>query len=321
MNIKFKCTGLQNAARFTGKFLEHHAPTIFVGLGIGGGIAAGVWACKNTLKLNDTMTDINTRLEAVHATAETVTPKEYRNELTKTYLYATWEIGKLYAGPIFLGASSVAAIMQGKRILDNRCASALNALSLSEQLFNKYRDRVREELGEEKDKEFRYGIREQIIEEIVTDKNGNPKTDKNGEVKTVKKKVRVVETEDVDFSRMFDEISSREHDRDVEYNIEQLTRRQNIHDDMLHSRNYICINEVYRDLGYPLVANGWDYGWIIMNEEDRSRIHVNYGMYDMNPETGLRPIDNMDQYNNAILLTFPGVTYIRDKIWKAQRIW
>lgn len=325
MNIKYIPTGMKNLSKATLMGLKHHAPTILTGIGIVGVCGAGVMACKATLKLPETTDRIATDMQNLKEAKEGGQPiymdneqigvtepmdeKMYSRELCKVYGHAAWEMTKLYGPSIFLGASSIASILAGKKILDARCASALNAVHMTEQLFEKYRSRVREELGEKKDEEFRYGIREVIEEQIVTDKNGNPKTDKNGVVKTATKKTKVIEQPDEnDFHRLFAEESTHEWDRDSEYNADFLIRRQNIHNQILHSRGYITFNDILTDLGFPIMSWGWDYGYVNDGKSD-----VDYGILDH--------MGDLDPYNNVIWLTFPGVSYIRDKVYATQRVW
>lgn len=325
MNIKYIPTGMKNLSKATLMGLKHHAPTILTGLGIAGVCGASVMACKATLKLPETTEHIANDIQNLKAAKEGGQPlymdneqigvtepmdeKVYNRELCKVYGHAALEMTKLYGPAIFLGASSIASILAGKKILDARCASALNAVHMTEQLFEKYRARVREELGEEKDKQFRYGIREVLEEEIVTDKNGNPKTDKNGVVKTRTKKTKIIEQpDDDDFHRLFAEESTHEWDRDCEYNADFLMRRQNMHDQLLQSRGYIYFNEILYDLGFPVMSWGCDYGLVC-----DGKTHVDYGIMDH--------LEDLDPQTNAIWLTFPGVTYIRDKIYATQRVW
>lgn len=325
MNFSTIKTGLTNAGMAAVRTLEHHAPTILTVGGVCGAIGAAVMACRATMKLPEVNEICQQEILDVKGLAEDGIMEqgspEHNKAMAQTYIRVCGRYAKLYAPSAMVGAASLASILASKKIMDNRYAGALNAVSLTEQLFSKYRERVVEELGAEKDIQFRHGIREQIIEEPVLDKNGDPKVDKKtGEVKTAKRVVRTMdEMNPGDLSRIFDEVSTRNWDRDPEYNLTQLLLKQSHFNQLLQTRRFVTMNEIYEALGFPLTGYGQDFGYVI--DEETPNAVVDFGLYDINPATNLRRMDEMDIQQNAVLLTFKGARYIKDKIYKVQRIW
>lgn len=323
MNFTNITSGLNHFGKAALKTIEHHSPKILMVMGIGAGIGATVMACKATLKLETTMDAINTDIQAAKDAApeEGTEDKAYNKALAVTYISGGAKLAKLYAPSVALGATSVACILAGNKIMSDRYAGAVAAVGSVERMFSNYRSRVIAEYGEDKDLEFRNGVVTEVIEEPVLDKNGNPKTDKNGEVKTTKKIERHID--DVlsanKYARMFDEVSTRAWDSDAEYNKSSLLLKQEFFNQQLRTWNYVTLNDVYKQLGYPATAYGQDIGWVI--DEETPDPVIDFGMFDIDEKTGLRRIDKMDNHNNAILLTFEGCRYIKDKIYRCQRVW
>ena len=324
MNFTNISNGLTHLGKAALKTIEHYSPKILMTLGIGAGIGATVLACKATTKLENTMTAINADIKAVKDTD----PEEYAGgkkaydkALAVSYISGGAKLAKLYGPAVAMGATSIACILAGNKIMNDRYVGAVAAVNSVEQMFSNYRSRVIAELGEGKDLEFRNGVIAETVEEPVLDKNGNPKTDKNGEVKTSKKTdYRLDDALSANkYSRVFEELTTREWDSDVEYNKTTLLLKQEHFNQQLRAYKYLTLNDVYRQLGFLATGYGQDIGWVI--DEDTPDPVIDLGMYDIDEKTGLRRIDNMDRYNNAIVLTFEGCRYIKDKIFRCQRIW
>lgn len=319
MNLTNLTNTLSRVGTAALRTLEHHAPKILLGTSIVCGIGATVTACKATLKLPETMKEITENVEAAKAieVEEGEQDATKNKEVVKSYISGGIKLAKLYGPSVGLTVTSVACALAGNRMMNQRYAGALAALGSTEKMFDNYRKRVVEEFGEEKDTQFANGIREVVTEEPVLNKDGTPKTDKNGEVKTTKKTSVEYDPSVNKYSRMFDEVSSREWDPNPDYNVTTLLGRQQYFNDMLHSHRYLFLNTVYKELGYPITAYGQDMGWII--DDDTPNAVVDLGLYDLT-NSGKRRIEDIDKYTNACLLTFKGVRYIKDKVYRAQRI-
>lgn len=319
MNLTNLTNTLSRVGTAALRTLEHHAPKILLGTSIVCGIGATVTACKATLKLPETMKEITENVEAAKAmeVEEGEQDATKNKEVVKSYISGGIKLAKLYGPSVGLTVTSVACALAGNRMMNQRYAGALAALGSTEKMFDNYRKRVVEEFGEEKDTQFANGIREVVTEEPVLNKDGTPKTDKNGEVKTTKKTSVEYDPNVNKYSRMFDELSSKEWDPNPDYNVSNLLGRQQYFNDMLHAHRYLFLNDVYKELGYPVTAYGQDMGWVI--DEDTPNAVVDLGLYDIT-NSGKRRIEDIDKYTNGCLLTFKGVRYIKDKVYRAQRI-
>lgn len=324
MNFANISNGLMHLGKAALKTIEYYSPKILMTLGIGAGIGATVLACKASTKLDSTMAAVNADINAVKDTDPeeyTGGKKAYDKALAAGYISGGVKLAKLYGPSAVMGATSIVCILAGNKIMSDRYVGAVAAVNSVEQMFSNYRSRVIAEIGEDKDLEFHNGVVAETVEEPVLDKNGNPKTDKNGEVKTSKRAdYRFDDALSANkYSRMFEEASSREWDRDAEYNKSTLLLKQEFFNQQLRIYRYLTLNDVYKQLGFPVTAYGQDVGWVV--DEDTPDPVVDFGIYDIDEKTGLRRIDNMDRYNNAILLTFDGCRYIKDKIFRCQRFW
>ena len=234
---------LSRVGTATLRTLEHHAPKILMAIGIGCGIGGAVTACKATLKLPETMQEINNAVDAAKAMPEeNEEQKKIKDkEVVKSYISGGVKLAKLYAPSIGLGVTSVACVLGGNHIMNQRYSGAVAAVSATERMFANYRSRVVEELGSDKDFQFANGIREVTEEEPVQNKDGTPKTDKNGEVKTTKKTHMEFDPDMNKYSRIFEECTTRHWDPDPDYNRSDLILKQNHFNQMLHASILACM--------------------------------------------------------------------------------
>lgn len=320
MNFKNAGVVAKRLGKATLKTLEHYGPKILVGLGIVCFGSATLTACKASTKLTDTMDEINHDISEAKAieTNDADEEKVKNREVVKAYISGGTKLAKLYAPTITLMVSGVVCVLSGNHIVNKRYAGAVAALTSTENMFSTYRNRVIEEFGEAKDVQFQNGVKEVVESVPVLNKDGTPKTDKNGEVKTVEKK-SFQQTKSANiYARMFEEATTRAWDPSPEYNRNSLKLKERFFNQELHSWGYVTLNEVYRQLGFPTTAYGQDVGWIL--DDVTPDAVVDLGLYDVDPENGCMKIDAVDTFTNAILLTFNGCRYIKDKIFRYQRV-
>ena len=114
--------------------IKDHIPDILTGFGIGGMIAAGVYAVKQTPKALEL---IEQRKEELNV------PDLNRKETIK----ATW---KLYLPSAIVGIGSGICIIAGSHAKTKRYSMLSAAYSLSELTLREYKDAVIETIGEKK---------------------------------------------------------------------------------------------------------------------------------------------------------------------------
>lgn len=331
---------IRNVGRYAGVKIWKHSPTILAILGTGGIITAGVVACKATLKLEDTIAEKSEDIEIVHNSLEiakkTVEIGEndagdaqeyidtvYKRDLFKAYMNMGVAIGKLYGPSILICAASIGCIFGSKKIMDNRYSACLAACTTTERLFADYRQRVRDDLGEDADRKYRFGMESKEIEVPELDKKGNPKKDKNGNIKTKTEKINTIPANfpDGEYARVFEEATSWEWDENVDVNAVSLLQKQRYANDLLKSRGWLFLNEVYTMLGFPITPYGQDVGWIYVKDNPHGENVVDFGLYKAyKPDSSETRLEAMSYDNNAIVLDFNVDGYIKNRIFEAQNI-
>lgn len=262
-----------------GLVLKKYSPEILTAAGVIGTVGSTVLACKATLKVEDILDEAKKKsnlINAVHNGEIEVdaeyTDKDYSKDLLVNRTQTAVKLIKLYGPAISLGALSIAAILGGQHILRKRNVAVMAAYKLCEESFNNYRSRVKEELGEEKDRQFYYGITEETVKEKVKSKDGK--------IKTVTKKVE--KTPDhlcSQYARFFDEANPN-WDKSPEQNMYFLKMVQNQMNDKLQARGHVFLNEVYDALGFERSEAGQFVGWI--RNRDNTAMEASDGYIDFN---------------------------------------
>ena len=177
-------------------------PKVMLITGITAIVGGGVWACVQTLKLEDKVDEAKSAIDHVKdlkaageyvVNAETdetaeYTPALYRKDLTWIYGRSILTIGKLYLPSVIATGVGIALVTGSNKILSDRLTQTSLALSAMTGAFDKYRKNVIADQGEEADQRYMLGYEtKKNLEMNVID----PET---GEIKTHKeKKIDVIE--------------------------------------------------------------------------------------------------------------------------------
>lgn len=324
---------ITRAAHKSGFALKQHSPEILAVTGTVGVVASAVLACKATTKINDIMSDTKSQIHELHLVAAAAgieekkeeysaedaeklevlkmhtavqgyTAEDSRKDLTLIYVQTGIKFIKLYAPAIILGAASLSCLLASNNILRKRNAALAVAYATIDKGFKEYRSRVVERFGEEVDKELKYNVKAQEIEETIVDKNGKEKT--------VKKTVKVANpNEHSEYARFFDD-GCKGWEKNSEYNLAFLNSQQNYANDKLRAQGYLFLNEVYEMLGIPATKAGQVVGWIYNPDDPKSGDnYVDFGIYDIYNE---KCRDFVNGYERTILLDFNVDGYILDKV-------
>lgn len=280
--------------------LKKHSPEMLVVGGIVGGVTAAVMACKATRKVDAVISEHNHNLSQVRgiSAGDPDLEKEIKKHKTEIYIHTGKELTKLYAPPIALGVASIGCILGGHGILHKRNVAIAAAYSVVQDRFNEYRGRVRDEYGEQKDKDLYFGTKQEKVEVTEVDS-------KTGKEKKVKKTVTVKNPNNFSqYARFFDD-SSPNWVNDPELNLAFLRAQQNYFNDLLLSRGHIFLNEVYDVLGIPRTKAGAVVGWVVSENGDN---FVDFGLYSLCNQEAM---DFVNGYEENILLDFnvDGVIY------------
>jgi hypothetical protein len=226
------------------------SPEILIGVGILGVVGGVVLACKATTKIDPIIDDIKDDVDFIH---DCVDPDDQGKELVKAYVKGGAKLAKEYLPAFLLIAGGCASFVGSHNILRGRLVAVGAAYKYLESQYENYRERVVEELGEDKDNQFRLGIKKEKISEKFTKKDG-----------TTGEKTRTAETVDPetvsDYAVWFDARSSQ-YWADSNYNKMFLQSQQAWFNDMLYLKGHVFLNEVYDALGLPRTPQGQVVGW------------------------------------------------------------
>ena len=286
-----------------GLILKKYSPEILTAAGVIGTVGSTVMACKATLKVEDILDEAKKKSNLINAVHDgeievdaEYTDKDYSKDLLVNRTQTAVKLIKLYGPAITLGALSITAILGGQHILRKRNVAVMAAYKLCEESFTNYRSRVKDELGEEKDRQFYYGITEETVKDKVKSKDGKTKT-----VTT-----KVEKTPDhlySQYARFFDE-ANMNWDKSPEQNMYFLKMVQNQMNDKLKARGHVFLNEVYDALGFERSEAGQLVGWVWNKDNTAMEAgdgYIDFGIFDGN-SYAKRAFVNGDE--RSILLDF-----------------
>ena len=253
--------------------LRKHSPHILFVTGIVGGVTTVVLACRATLKLEKTTDEIRTdlhnvkmmRSDAILKDDGEYSDRDYYRDLGYVYGKTIYKFGSLYGPTIVVGIFSVGCLSGSHAVMARRNSALAFTLAGVTQAFDEYRDRVRDEMGEERERDIYRGIRRESIEV-------------DGKEKVVARMVN----DDLPspYAVVFDEFSSPScfQKKSAEYNRIFLQVQQSVANDKLRAQGHLFLNEVYDMLGVDRTPAGAVCGWIYGSEEGDG--HVDFGLWE-----------------------------------------
>lgn len=282
--------------------VRKHSPAILMTAGITGLVGTIVLSSRATLRLESVMDEHDANLAKIQDGVLKVesgelkvsyTEEDVQRDRVVVHAKTAVQIVKLYLPATVLGVASIAAIVSGHTVLSKRNTATMAAYAALQTGFAKYRERVVEQFGADKDKEF-IRPRQMVVEQENTE---------TGEIS---------ETFQLDrrglsvHARFFDELSPK-FQKEPGYNQMFLSSRQNWMNDLLHSRGHVFLNEVYDELGIPRSQEGAVVGWVKGFGDD----YVDFGLDNPNNELAT---EFMEGREPGILLDFNVAGLIWDKI-------
>ena len=289
--------------------LKKHSPEILLVAGAVGAVTSTVMACKATLKVNEVLEDTKQKIDTIHQVssdptmAEKYTEEDSKKDLAIVYTQTAVKFIKLYGPSVALGVVSLGCMIGSNRILNKRNAALAAAYAAVDKSFKDYRGRVIERFGKQLDKELRYNIKAQEVEEITTDENGK-------EVVT-KSTVEVADPNSYSpYAIVFDD-GNEGWDPDPERSKFFLIQQQNWANELLKSRGHLFLNEVYDMLGARRTKAGAQVGWVYDETNCFGDNYVDFGIFDT---TRSKARDFVNGYEKVIVLDFNVDGYILDLI-------
>lgn len=279
------------------------SPTIMMVGGVIGIVGSGVLACRATLRVEEVIDEANEALDDIHHAVEQYDESVYSEEdakkdTTVVYTRSFIQLARLYGPSIIMGAASIGLILCSHHVMKQRNLALMSAYETIKTGFDEYRKRVKESLGDDKDREFRYGLK---TDELVYEED-NP--GQRGRKKKIREEIKTFDPNEVSiYARFFDE-GSTEWENNPEYNLMKVKQVQAWANDYLHANGYLFLNDVYDELGIPRTSEGQLVGWLIGHGGDE---YVDFGIYTnafKNDPDGEVKRDFVNGRESCILLDF-----------------
>jgi hypothetical protein len=273
--------------------LKKQSPHIFFGAGVVGVVGGTVLACRATLKLPETLSEIEHDFDIVREIKADAQDKNYpvdhgnaQRDVAYVYVKSAYKLGKLYAPALVVGSVSIAALTGSHIQLARRNTALMAAYAAVSQAYGDYRERVAEAYGTEKELDLYHASSE-------------VKDDEAGEIQRISDPNKMSP-----YARFFDEYSAN-WNKDAELNRLFVMCQQNYANELLRARGHLFLNEVYDMLGLDRSSAGAVVGWVVGTEGDN---YVDFGMYE---STNSQFINGWER---SILLDFNVDGVIYDKL-------
>lgn len=266
---------------------------MFVG-GIAGVVTSAVLACRATLKLNETLDEFRENLEAVKSIEPAVEDptRDYNKEqhsrnLVYVYTHGTVKLVKLYGPAVIVGAASIAALVASHNTLSKRNASLTAAYSALQMSYDAYRERVKKEIGDEKERDLYNNV--SLAERVIDGK--------------VQKGKVLDDTDRSPYWFMFDDCNPN-WTKSPEANRTFLMANQTWFNHILQIRGHVFLNEVLDRLGFEHTKAGAVTGWVLGNGDG----YIDFGLFEVNNKQFL------EGWERSVALNFNCDGVVWDKI-------
>jgi hypothetical protein len=282
--------------------MKQHSPTLFFVAGIASVGASVVLASKATLELEKTITPHINHLEDIsQSLRDESTPATlaYTNErAVKDRLFVMGEVSydliKLYGPALVAGGLGVAFLVNSHNILQKRNAAITAAYVALEKSYEKYRERVAKEIGEDRERELHYNVQQEIQAEFRDERGGYTLL---GERST--------------YSRWYNSQTTTEWKGNRHDNLRFIWLQQKFANDKLHRKGYLFLNDVYETLGLPVCDYGQVVGWVAKDPKTGNDGYVDFGIFDHHSDEVKLYLGGI---NEEILLDFNVDGLVADKL-------
>ena len=262
----------RNVGRF-GMTIKKNLPTITTVGSAAAAIGATVLSARAAYKSVPTIERHKKAIEQLHANKDKFeTVKEYNKETMLVYKDTAIDLAKDYwpAG-VALGLT-LAGIFTTNSVHKKRYLTMAGMYTALSAAYEEYRKRVSNKYGVEEERDLYLGIQREEIVTVETDKKGKEKT-------KVTKVVKAGSVTDPTFSTwLIDDNCKLWYHGRPEMTYYVLVETQNDLTQMLRTRGYVFLNEVFRALQLPEVPEGQIIGWVYDETKSESDNCIDFGL-------------------------------------------
>lgn len=213
--------------------------------GIGCMVVGAVMACDATTKASHIVEEFHEERDQIEEAKQLAeekkivyTDQDESKDIAKVYFRTGWKFLKHYWKAIGVFTLGALLVVQGHNILNKRNLALMAAYSSLDTTFKDYRGNIREKYGEEADYGALHGFETEEVKMI----------DENGEVKEVES-LGIDPGKPSIYSILWDDQTSTEWTNNPDTNKLILMAKEKYWTDVLKTRGYVHLDEVYRDLG------------------------------------------------------------------------
>jgi hypothetical protein len=251
---------------------QKYSPQILTFVGVAGVVTAAVLGAKATLKLEDVVDKTKAGLDDIadkkirfeeQGVEDVYSNLDEKRDVTKVYLTTAKDLTKLYALPVALGVVSISCIIGGQGIQYKRTVASVAAYKTLEESFAKYRQRVIDDFGVERDEEFRRGF---VATEVVGE-DGETTIDIDGDIKAA-----------AGYITFFDANNHNWKTTSPEYNLMFVKAQETFANQLLNTRGHVFLNDIYDSLGMRRTREGAVVGWVLDSDGDN---YIDFRIQDL----------------------------------------
>ena len=238
------------------------SPQLLFAAGLVGFAGTVVLACRATLKVEEVLTVHEKEMLSISRSqgkSNSVSDEHYDKERRHLSLRTSGRIAKLYGPAVGVGVLSVVCLTKSHKILNERNATLTAAYVGLQKFLEGYRGRVREEIGEDKERDVYYAS---TPVELVQDTENGPK-----------KYFGTAPGMRSPYSALFDDNNSNWQEAN-EFNIAFLRIQEDRLTDKLRSQGSLMLNEVYDRLDLPRTYAGAVNGWMIGHPDSDDFVEI-----------------------------------------------
>jgi hypothetical protein len=250
-----------------GQMVENVSPELALVGGIVSGAVAAVKFAQAYKEHEEVFGDLNEYIQIArdtldqtkeqHANGEesSITVQQASVGLARVYGAYAVETVKHYGPALAWTGVSLYLLTTSHGIMRGRNKMLLASAKALEIGFSEYRKRVQAEHGEEADRRYLHGFREETVTEQVVDDDGKTK-----KVKSTRN--RQSDDPTLLYGRTFDE-TNRQWEVDRDLNHFKISSVESYMNDKLRISRVILLNDVYDALGFPRSPEGAVVGWAL----------------------------------------------------------
>lgn len=288
--MSFKSTLTRIASRAGAKLVKNY-PSIALAAGVAGFVGTVGLAIHAT---NNSQYIIGNHKSDIHHTAERFkkqndpySPEQFKKDQIAIWTNTVKELSKKYAPTMALGVASIAALISGQSVLNNRLGTMTLAYEGLSAVFKAYRGVVADEVGEDRETELHLTAREKAWDEGIITRPGEGKGDLPEDIYGL---TFWFDSDSCPMNYQNSDMLNANFLRDVE---NAMNRR-------LQQRGHLFLNDVYEALGMPDTPLGTQLGWINIPGEKES--FVDFGFHRKIDETVKGRIKELSNDKHAYLL-------------------